>query len=160
MRAPRSAWRGTVPPRGWRTGFGTMGAMSAFPAVSEPTLALRVLMMPRDTNHQGAIFGGIILSHVDQAGYVEARKHGLHRWVTASVDRVDFKAPVLVGEIVEFRTRTIRLGRSSVTVQVAVDAERLDGTWARVTEAQITMVSVDEAGRAIPFEGRRPEPRA
>ena len=137
-----------------------MRAMSDFPAVSEPTLALRVLMMPRDTNHQGAIFGGIILAHVDQAGYVEARKHGIHRWVTASIDRVDFKAPVHVGEIVECRTRTIRLGRSSVTVQVAVDAERLDGTWARVTEAQLTMVSVDETGRAIPLEGRRPETRA
>lgn len=125
--------------------------MSEFPAVEEPRLALRVVMMPRDTNHQGTIFGGIILAHVDQAGYVEARRHGLHRWVTASIDRVDFKAPVHVGEIVEFRTRTIRLGRTSVTVQVAVDAERLDGRWSRVTEAQLTMVSVDADGHAIPF---------
>jgi len=103
-----------------------------FPPVEEPRLALRVLMMPRDTNHQGTIFGGIILAHIDQAGYIEARRHGLHRWVTASVDRVDFHAPVLVGEVVEFKTRTIRLGRSSVTVQVVVDSERLDGAWARV----------------------------
>jgi acyl-CoA thioesterase YciA len=125
--------------------------MSAFPPTDVPQLALRVLMMPRDTNHQGTIFGGIILAYVDQAGYVEARKHGLHRWVTASVDRVDFKAPVAVGEVVEFKTRTIRLGRTSVAVQVVVDAQRLDGTWARVTEAQLTMVSVDEHGRSIPF---------
>jgi acyl-CoA hydrolase len=125
--------------------------MSAFPPTDEPQLALRVLMMPRDTNHQGTIFGGIILAYIDQGGYVEARKHGLHRWVTASVDRVDFKAPVAVGEVVEFKTRTIRLGRTSVAVQVVVDAQRLDGTWARVTEAQLTMVSVDEHGRSIPF---------
>ena len=128
-----------------------------FPPVEEPRLALRVLMMPRDTNHQGTIFGGIILAHIDQAGYIEARRHGLHRWVTASVDRVDFHAPVLVGEVVEFKTRTIRLGRSSVTVQVVVDSERLDGAWARVTEAQLTMVAVDPDGRAIPFRSPPPE---
>ena len=122
-----------------------------FPPIAEPRLALRVLMMPRDTNHQGTIFGGIILAHVDQAGYIEARHHGLHRWVTASVDRVDFKAPVHVGEVVEFKTRTIRLGRTSVTVQVVVNAERMDGAWAHVTEAQLTMVAVDEDGRSIPF---------
>ena len=122
-----------------------------FPPIAEPRLALRVLMMPRDTNHQGTIFGGIILAHVDQAGYIEARHHGLHRWVTASVDRVDFKAPVHVGEVVEFKTRTIRLGRTSVTVQVVVNAERMDGAWAHVTEAQLTMVAVGEDGRSIPF---------
>ena len=122
-----------------------------FPPIAEPRLALRVLMMPRDTNHQGTIFGGIILAHVDQAGYIEARHHGLHRWVTASVDRVHFKAPVHVGEVVEFKTRTIRLGRTSVTVQVVVNAERMDGAWAHVTEAQLTMVAVGEDGRSIPF---------
>ena len=131
--------------------------MSSFPPVGDPRLALRALMMPRDTNHQGTVFGGIILAHVDQAGYIEARRHGLHRWVTASVDRVDFKAPVHVGEVVEFKTRTIRLGRTSVAVQVIVDAERLDGAWARVTEAQLTMVAVDPDGRAIPFRSPPPE---
>ncbi len=114
-------------------------------------LALRVLMMPRDTNHQGTIFGGIMLAHIDQAGYIEARRHGLHRWVTASIDRVDFHAPVFVGEVVEFRARTVRRGRTSVTVEVVVDSERLDGTWARVTEAKLTMVAVDEHGKSIPF---------
>lgn len=134
--------------------------MSEYPPVDEPRLALRVLMMPRDTNHQGTIFGGIILAHVDQAGYIEARRHGLHRWVTASIDRVDFKAPVAIGEVVEFKSRTIRLGRSSVTVQVVVDSERLDGTWTRVTEAQLTMVAVDEHGRSIPFRETPPTGRA
>jgi len=136
----------------WRDESGGYDAwMSEFPPVDAPHLALRVLMMPRDTNHQGTIFGGIILAHIDQAGYIEARRHGLHRWVTACVDRVDFKAPVDVGEVVEFKCRTIRLGRTSVTVQVVVDAERLDGQWARVTEAQLTMVAVDDKGHSIPF---------
>lgn len=134
--------------------------MSDFPPVDGPHLALRVLMMPRDTNHQGTIFGGIILAYIDQAGYIEARRHGLHRWVTASIDRVDFKAPVAIGEVVEFRCRTIRLGRSSVTVQVVVDSERLDGTWARVTEAQLTMVAVDSDGRAMAFRDSPQPPSA
>ncbi len=134
--------------------------MSDFPPVDGPHLALRVLMMPRDTNHQGTIFGGIILAYIDQAGYIEARRHGLHRWVTASIDRVDFKAPVAIGEVVEFRCRTIRLGRSSVTVQVVVDSERLDGTWARVTEAQLTMVAVDSDGRAMAFRDSPQPPNA
>ncbi len=131
---------------------GTIGSMPAeFPAMDVPKLALRVLMMPRDTNHQGTIFGGIILALIDQAGYIEARRHGLHRWVTASVDRVDFKAAVFVGEVVELNARTIKLGRSSVSVQVVVDSQRADGSWMRVTEAQLTMVSVDSQGRSIPF---------
>ena len=134
--------------------------MSAdFPPVEAPRLALRVLMMPRDTNHQGTIFGGIILAHIDQAGYIEARRHGLHRWVTACIDRVDFKASVHTGEVIELKTRTIRLGRTSVAIQVLVDAERLDGSWARVTEAQMTMVAVDDTGKAMPFRDS-PTPEA
>lgn len=126
------------------------------PRTGELRLALRVLMMPRDTNHQGTIFGGIMLAHIDQAGYIEARRHGLHRWVTASIDRVDFHAPVFVGEVVEFKARTVRRGRTSVTVEVVVDSERLDGAWARVTEATLTMVAVDEHGKSIPFGASRP----
>ena len=59
------------------------------------SIALSVIMMPRDSNIYGTIFGGIILSYIDQAGFVEARRHGVHRWVTASVDRVDFKKTCL-----------------------------------------------------------------
>ncbi len=121
------------------------------PTTDPLRLALRVLTMPRDTNHQGTIFGGIILAHIDQAGYIEARSHGLHRWVTACIDHVDFKAAVHTGEVLELKTRTLRVGKSSVTIEVVVDAERLDGQWARVTEARMTMVAVDEQGRSQPF---------
>lgn len=120
--------------------------------------ALRALMMPSDTNHQGTVFGGVVLSRIDQAGYLEARRHGRHRWVTASMAEVNFIAPVYTGDVVSFRTRTTRAGTSSVKVEVRVEAERhADGSLVLVTEANLTMVSVDADGRAIPFD-RTPSP--
>jgi acyl-CoA thioesterase YciA len=114
--------------------------------------ALRVVMMPRDANNYGSIFGGVILSYIDQAGYIEARKHGTHRWVTASLDRVDFKAPVHVGDVVSFLTRTGTTGKSSVVVEVRVEAERFATTdVVHVTDAHMTMVAVNAAGKSIPF---------
>lgn len=114
--------------------------------------ALRVVMMPRDANNYGSIFGGVILSYIDQAGYIEARHHGMHRWVTASLDRVDFKAPVHVGDVVSFLTLTEKTGTSSVKVQVRVEAERFaTGDTVHVTDAHMTMVAVNAAGKAIPF---------
>ncbi len=117
------------------------------------SVALCVIMMPRDANVYGTIFGGIILSYIDQAGFVEARKHGNHRWVTATIDKVEFEKPVYVGDIVRFYTTTKKTGRSSVVVQITVEAERFD-TALRidVTEAVLTMVSVDENGNSIPFD--------
>jgi acyl-CoA thioesterase YciA len=120
----------------------------------ERTLALRIVTMPRDTNHYGTIFGGVILSYIDQASFVEARKHGTHdggRWVTASVDRVDFKAPVHLGDTVSFWARTVRMGTKSVTVQIEVESERLSGECARVTVAVLTLVAVDSSGRPVPY---------
>lgn len=115
-------------------------------------LALRVMVMPRDTNSYGTIFGGVILSLIDQAGAVEARTHGRHRWVTASIDRVDFHSPVLVGDIVNLYTTTVRTGTTSVTIRCEVEAERSgSGETVNVTAATMTMVAVDPAGRPIPF---------
>lgn len=108
--------------------------------------------MPRDTNHYGTIFGGVILSYIDQAGFVEACNHGRHRWVTAAIDRVEFKAPVHVGEVVNFYGTTTRLGTKSVTVLIEVEAEReKDGKMVPVTAATLVMVSVDLNGQPIPF---------
>ena len=78
--------------------------------MSENRLSLRVMTLPRDTNQYGTIFGGVILSYIDQAGFVEARRHGVHRWVTASIERVDFKAPVHLGDTVNFLTKTVPQG--------------------------------------------------
>lgn len=122
------------------------------PDSNERRLALRVVTMPRETNIYGTIFGGVILSYIDQAGFVEARRHGAHRWVTASVDRVDFEAPVHTGDIVSLYTCTTRMGTKSVTVRVEVEAERyLTGETTSVTTATITLVAVDADGRPIPF---------
>ncbi|MBL9001644.1 MAG: acyl-CoA thioesterase [Phycisphaerae bacterium] len=120
----------------------------------ERRLALRIVTMPRDTNQYGTVFGGVILSYIDQAGFVEARRHGSHRWVTAAMDRVDFKAPVHVGDIVTLFAATTRMGTKSVTVRIEVEAERFNtGQTVAVTSAEMTMVAVDGAGHAIPFRG-------
>jgi len=117
--------------------------------------ALRVVMMPRDANNYGSIFGGVILSYIDQAGYIEARRHGVHRWVTASIDRVDFKAPVHMGDVVSFITCTESTGTSSVKVRVRVEADRYaTGDVVHVTEAHMTMVAVNAAGKSIPFNSK------
>ena len=116
---------------------------------------LRALMMPADTNHQGTVFGGVILSKIDQAGYLEARSNGPHRWVTVAMEGVKFHAPVFTGDLVSFLTRTIRRGRTSVGVEVRVVAERRDTLEeVLVTEAQLSMVSIGDTGQPIPFTGR------
>ena len=118
----------------------------------EFTTMLRALMMPADTNHQGAVFGGVILSRIDQAGYLEARRHGRHRWATVSMESVKFEAPVYVGDLVTVSTRPIRFGTSSIGIEVRVEAERRDTLEVvLVTNATLTMVSVDSDNRPIPF---------
>lgn len=110
------------------------------------------MTMPKDTNVYGTIFGGVILSYIDQAGFVEAKRHAPLRWVTASLDRVDFKAPVIEGDIVNLYTRTHRKGTTSITICVDVQAERWStGQTISVTHATMTMVAVDDKGKPIPF---------
>src|SRR5689334_2164471 len=107
-------------------------------ASSGPTQpAIRVIMMPKDTNALGTIFGGIILSYIDQAGAVEAHRHAPGRLVTVAMREVVFHAPVFVGDLVSFFTETLRVGRTSITTKVTVEAERafLGGEKVKVTEA-------------------------
>ena len=109
-------------------------------------------MMPRDTNNYGTIFGGVIMSYIDQAGFIEARRHGRHRWVTASIEAVEFHHPVHTGDVVSFLSCTESEGTSSVKVRIRVDAQRYDtGEIVTVTEAKLTMVAIDDAGRPMPF---------
>lgn len=118
----------------------------------ERRLALRVVTLPRDTNQYGTIFGGVILSYIDQAGFVEARRHGVHRWVTVAVDRVEFTQPVHLGDVVNFYTSTVKAGTSSVTVRTEVEVERYTtGQTVPVTTASLTLVAVDAKGHPIPF---------
>jgi len=120
--------------------------------VDRPTeLALRVTMMPRDTNVHGTIFGGIILSYIDQAGAVHVRRHGCQNVVTAAMEGVAFHEPVYVGDLVTFRTRTLHIGKTSIRVQVTVEANRYtDNSLVTVTEAQVIYVNVDEDRRPVP----------
>lgn len=114
--------------------------------------AIRVLMMPRDTNVHGTIFGGVILSYIDQAGAVHARRIGCDRVVTVAMDTVEFRLPVYVGDVVGFYCETLRKGRTSLVVEVDVWARRFapSSERVRVTSAEITYVNVDGEGRPIP----------
>lgn len=123
---------------------------STFPSHEIP--AIKRVMMPRDTNAVGTIFGGVILSEIDLAAATEAHKHHSGMIVTVSMDKIDFKAPVRVGDLVSLFTETLRIGRTSITVKVAVWAQRRfgGGTHEYVTEAEVTMVAVDANGKPIP----------
>ena len=116
--------------------------------------AIRLLLLPKDTNALGTIFGGVILSHIDLASAVEARRHGAHRYVTKAMHEVEFHAPVFVGDIVSFYTETVRVGRTSITTRVLVEAERWGGGHGeevKVTEAEVVLVAVDEHGQPTPI---------
>jgi acyl-CoA thioesterase YciA len=116
--------------------------------------SIRVTMMPRDTNPVGTIFGGVILSYLDLAGGIEARKHADKVFVTVAMRGVEFIAPVFVGDLVSFYTRTLKLGRTSITVDVMVEARRREGSGerVRVMEAEVVYVAVDENRRPIPIK--------
>jgi acyl-CoA thioesterase YciA len=108
--------------------------------------AIRIVLLPRDTNSQGTIFGGIILSYIDIAGAVEAHRHtGVERLVTVAMREVVFHQPVFVGDLVSFYAEIKRIGTTSVTVQVLVEVERSGGSAERikVTEAEVVYVAVD-----------------
>jgi acyl-CoA thioesterase YciA len=116
--------------------------------------SIRRVMMPRDTNALGTIFGGVILAEVDLAAATEAHKCHPGRLVTVSFDRVDFKQPVYVGDLVSFHTVTEHVGRTSIRVRVSVWAQRRfgHGGHAHVTEASVTMVAVDDKFKPVPIE--------
>jgi acyl-CoA thioesterase YciA len=129
--------------------------------MTEPYLALQVVMMPRDANPNPTvlpgmgpyplyvtIFGGVILSYLDQAGAIGARREIVRMGgrqpflVTVAMNRVEFKKPVLVGDVVRFLTRLVRIGRTSITMNITVEAERGTETH-QVTEAEVVYVGVD-----------------
>lgn len=109
--------------------------------------AIRITMLPRDTNPQGTIFGGIILSYIDMAGAIEAHRHtGMERFVTVAMREVIFHHPVFVGDLVSFYAETTRVGTTSITTRVIVETERPSRSKGRVrvTEAEVVYVAVDE----------------
>ena len=138
-------------------------------------LALKAVMMPRDTNPYGTIFGGVLLSYIDQAG-AEGARHEMRRagWpqrtlVTVAMDKVEFHEPVFVGDVVSFYTRLERVGRTSITVHVEVEADRAEsvtgagasgandpGGPVRLTEAMVTFVAVGFDGDANDKQRSKP----
>ncbi len=109
--------------------------------------AIRLTMMPRDTNAHGTVFGGVILSYIDVAGGVEAVRHTKHeRFVTVAMNEVIFHEPVFIGDLVSFYATTLKVGRTSITVHVEVEAERFGskGHKVRVTSADLTFVAINE----------------
>ena len=128
--------------------------------MSDRVPAIKLLLLPKDTNPFGTIFGGVILSHIDLASAVEARKTAALRYVTRAMDQVEFHQPVFVGDVVSFYTETVRIGRTSITVRVLVEAERWGvgresspgglGALVKVTEAVVVLVAVDNYGKPVP----------
>ena len=113
-------------------------------------LAVKVLMMPRDTNPMGTIFGGVLLNYIDQAGVVgavfESAKNGWPRrvLVTVAMNAVEFHQPVFVGDVVSFWTEVKRVGQTSITMHVTVESQR-DGATLKLTEADVIYVAIDPA---------------
>jgi acyl-CoA thioesterase YciA len=124
-------------------------ANSAF----SPEPSIRVIMMPKDTNAYGTIFGGVILSFIDQAGAVEAKRHGAEFIVTIAMREVVFHEPVYVGDLVSFYTRLVKVGRTSITIAVEVFSQPGEGIGnrVRVTEAEVTYVNLDKNRRPMPI---------
>lgn len=128
--------------------------MTSLPDNAQPTL--RIVPMPADTNAHGTIFGGWVMAQVDIAGSIPAWERAQGPVVTVAVNSFVFKEAVFVGDIVSFYARVLKVGRTSITVDVEVFSQRgRSKEVVKVTEAQLTYVAIDEARRPrnVPPEG-------
>jgi acyl-CoA thioesterase YciA len=125
----------------------TEESLTELPAGKDPTL--RVVPMPADASHTGDIFGGWIMSQVDLAGSVPAMRLAKGRVATVAVNSFLFKKPVFVGDLVSFYADVVSVGRTSITVNVEVYAQRRpdEQICVKVTEATLTYVAVDNNRR-------------
>ena len=123
---------------------------------SDKELVLKVIPMPADTNGNGDIFGGWVMAQVDLAGSVIPARIVNGRMATVAVNEFVFKQPVRVGDILSFFGAISRIGRTSITVQVEVFAERFraQGEYVKVTEASLTYVAIDDSGKPRPIDAR------
>ncbi len=128
--------------------------LTSLPADKE--LVLKVIPMPGDCNANGDIFGGWVMAQVDLAGSVLPARYVQGRMATVAVNEFVFKQPVRVGDILSFYAGVLRIGRTSVTVEVEVYAERFtsQGRYLKVTEARLTYVAIDASGRPRPIPPR------
>ena len=119
--------------------------------------AIRLTMMPRDTNAHGTVFGGIILSYIDVAGGVEAVRHTKHeRFVTVAMKEVIFHEPVFIGDLVSFYAETTKVGNTSITIHIDVEAERFgnQGQKVKVTSADVTFVAINQNREKVRIANR------
>jgi acyl-CoA thioesterase YciA len=119
----------------------------------EPTgeLAIRTLAMPSDTNVNGDIFGGWVISYMDLAGLSIARKRAKCRVTTVAIDNMVFLAPVHVGDFICCYGKLLKVGRTSMTIHIETFAsDELNGARRCVTQGVFTYVAIDENGRPIP----------
>jgi acyl-CoA thioesterase YciA len=132
--------------------------VSAPPASPPPdhVLVMKVIPRPADVNSNGDIFGGWVMAQVDQAGSVLPARYAQGRMATVAVNQFIFKQPVRIGDILSFYAKMERIGRTSLTVNVGVYAERFDkqGNYIKVTEATLTYVAIDDNGRPRPVTVR------
>ena len=113
-------------------------------------LTIRTLAMPKDTNPHGDIFGGWVLSQMDIAGGIYTRKQTGQKTVTVAVDAMEFLLPVLVGDVICCYCRTVRVGKTSMTVDVDVFVSRqFEHERIKVTEGRFTYVAIDATRRPI-----------
>ncbi|EAQ35823.1 thioesterase superfamily protein [Nitrobacter sp. Nb-311A] len=120
-------------------------------------LCTRTLAMPADTNQNGDIFGGWLLSQMDIGGGVFASKLAKSRTVTVAIDAMNFRKPVFVGDLVSVHATLVRIGRTSITVHLeAWVMRRKEKLFILVTDGKFTYVSIDDNGRPreIPQDGR------
>ena len=119
--------------------------------------SIRRVMMPRDSNAFGTIFGGVILAEIDLAAAVEAHHSHSGKLVTVAMDKVEFHHPVFVGDLVSFFTETARVGNTSITVKIYVWAQRAFNRdeFIHVTDACATLVAVDESLKPTPVQKRQ-----
>lgn len=119
------------------------------PLPTDKELVLKVIPMPADCNMNGDIFGGYVMAQVDLAGAVLPTRYVKGRMATVAVNQFVFKHAVRVGDILSLFAAVTRVGNSSITVQVEVYAEHLltQGRYLKVTEASVTYVAIDEAGK-------------
>lgn len=121
-------------------------------------LSIRTSLLPKATNQHGTIFGGVILSYLDMAGAIEAKRLCGQEVVTVAMKEVIFKEPVYVGDLVSFYTRIAATGRTSITTEIMVIATRetTRGDQVMVTDAHVTYVAIDKQRKAMAFQ---PHPR-
>lgn len=127
-------------------------------SAAETEVTMTHLVLPQDTNPAGNLHGGVILKHIDITAGVVAKKHSRTNVVTASIDRMAFKQPAFVGELLTFKASLNHVGRSSMEIGVRVEAENLKtGEIRHTNSAYLTFVALDESGRPTPVPELRLE---